>query len=255
MSWIRRKLWVLAVAVLAGRPVATRFTLGFLTPFPVQPWSRSGWSRNFNHKNEGRTPIMPPVRDGFPPPICEDAPSDAEVLRAMPRVPRGVPYIYETFRDDIVIVKNRVVDKIDPPRLFSAGRAGATAPLPLGVRGVLHRVGAVRLPVPDLREEAAGPGAVHRQGPPAPVRRPGPGDAAPNHTRPDPLLNKCGVRSSECGIEGRNTADCAGASGLQFRIPNSALRILMIPRCAFRCIILTIAMRDVSESPGVSECR
>ena len=33
----------------------------------------------------------------------------------MPRVPRGVPYIYETFRDDIVIVKNRLVDKIDPP--------------------------------------------------------------------------------------------------------------------------------------------
>ena len=74
--------------------------------------------QKFNHKNDGRTPIMPPIRDGFPPPICEDAPSDAEVLRAMPRVPRGVPYVYETFRDDIVIVKNRMVDKIDPPRFF-----------------------------------------------------------------------------------------------------------------------------------------
>ena len=29
-----------------------------------------------------------------------------------------MPYIYETFRDDIVIVKNRLVDKIDPPRFF-----------------------------------------------------------------------------------------------------------------------------------------
>jgi hypothetical protein len=36
----------------------------------------------------------------------------------MPRIPRGMPYGYETFRDDIVIVKNRLVDKIDPPRQF-----------------------------------------------------------------------------------------------------------------------------------------
>jgi hypothetical protein len=48
----------------------------------------------------------------------DGAPTDAEVLRAMPRVPRGIPYTYETFRDDIVIVKNRLVDKIDPPRYF-----------------------------------------------------------------------------------------------------------------------------------------
>ena len=30
----------------------------------------------------------------------------------------GVPYVYEEFWDDIVIVKNRVVDQIDPPRFF-----------------------------------------------------------------------------------------------------------------------------------------
>lgn len=118
MSWIRRKLWVLAVGVLAGASGCNPFTLGFLTPVPVQPWVAERMEQKLNHKNDGRTPIMPPVRDGFPPPICEDAPSDQEVLRAMPRVPRGVPYIYETFRDDIVIVKNRLVDKIDPPRFF-----------------------------------------------------------------------------------------------------------------------------------------
>ena len=119
MSWIRRKLWLLA---LAGLPAASTgcnpLTLGFLTPIPVQPWTAERLEQKLNHKNDSRVPIMPPIRDGFPPPICEDAPSDAEVLRAIPRVPRGVPYIYEQFRDDIVIVKNRLVDKIDPPRFF-----------------------------------------------------------------------------------------------------------------------------------------
>ena len=61
---------------------------------------------------------MPPIRDGYPPPICEDPPSDAEVMRTMPRVARGVPYIYEEHRDDIRIVYERLVDRIDPPRFY-----------------------------------------------------------------------------------------------------------------------------------------
>jgi hypothetical protein len=119
MSWIRRKLWLFALVLLpAGSVGCNPFTLGLLTPIPVPPWTAERMENKYAHRNDGRTPIMPPIADGVPPPICEDAPSDAEVLRAMPRVPRGVPYIYETFRDDIVIVKNRLVDKIDPPRFF-----------------------------------------------------------------------------------------------------------------------------------------
>ncbi len=117
MSWIRRKLWLVALVLLPAVG-CNPLTLGFLSPIPVPPWTAERLEQKLNHKNDGRVPIMPPIRDGFPPPICEDAPGDAEVLRAMPRVPRGVPYVYETFRDDIVIVKNRLVDKIDPPRFF-----------------------------------------------------------------------------------------------------------------------------------------
>ncbi|HSQ57740.1 MAG TPA: hypothetical protein VLM40_18605 [Gemmata sp.] len=118
MSRIRRLL-LLAAAVL---PVASLgcnpLTMGFLTPIPIQPWVPERLDQKKNHKNDGRVPIMPPIRDGYPPPICEDPPSDGEVLRAMPRVHRGIPYVYEEFRDDVVIVKNRLVDKIDPPRFF-----------------------------------------------------------------------------------------------------------------------------------------
>ena len=119
MSWIRRRLWLLAAAVLpAATGCANLLSMGFLTPVPIQPWVTERMEDKWAHKNDGRAPIMPPIRDGYPPPICEDPPSDQEVLRALGRPPRGVPYVWETFRDDIVIVKNRLVDKIDPPRFF-----------------------------------------------------------------------------------------------------------------------------------------
>jgi hypothetical protein len=90
--------------------------LGVMTP--TQPWVTERMEDKYAHKNDYRTPIMPPIRDGFPAPICEDPPSEQEVLRAMPRVTRGVPYVFEEFRDDIQIVSERLVDKIDPPRFF-----------------------------------------------------------------------------------------------------------------------------------------
>jgi hypothetical protein len=40
------------------------------------------------------------------------------ILRAMPHVCRGMPYVYEEFRDDIQIVSERIVDRIDPCRFY-----------------------------------------------------------------------------------------------------------------------------------------
>ncbi len=120
MSRFRPRLCLLlAIAVAPAFSTGCHpFGMGMFTPIPVPPWTAERMDDKYNHKNDGRAPIMPPIRDGYPPPICEDPPSDQEVLRAMPRVARGIPYVYEQFRDDVVIVKNRLVDKIDPPRFF-----------------------------------------------------------------------------------------------------------------------------------------
>lgn len=114
-----RKL--ILMAVIAVVPLSTGCTfLGpamfFLTP--TQPWVAERMEEKYQHTNDHRTPVMPPIRDGYPAPLCEDPPSDREVLRLMPRVKRGIPFVYEEFRDDVQIVKNRLVDKIDPPRFF-----------------------------------------------------------------------------------------------------------------------------------------
>lgn len=94
------------------------FSMGLFTPIPMPPWVTERMEEKYCHKNDFRTPIMPPILEGTDPPLCEDPPDDARVLRAMPRVARGVWYFYEEFRDDIQIVKELIVDKVDPPRFY-----------------------------------------------------------------------------------------------------------------------------------------
>jgi hypothetical protein len=45
-------------------------------------------------------------------------PSEAEVLRALPRLPPGIPYAYEVSRQDVQVVTERQAVKADPPRFF-----------------------------------------------------------------------------------------------------------------------------------------
>lgn len=115
-----RTLLYLAGAILASLGLSGCYPLGmgFFTPIPVFPWVTERMEEKYVHKNDHRTTILPPIREGYPPPMCEDPPDDAMVLRAMPRVARGVPYFYEEFRDNIQIVTERLVDRIDPCRFF-----------------------------------------------------------------------------------------------------------------------------------------
>jgi hypothetical protein len=108
-----------AVLVPLGSGGCIHFwSMGPFTPMPVPPWVTERMEEKYCDKNDYRTTIMPPIREGFPVPLCEDPPDEAMILRAMPHVTRGVPYVYEEFRDDIQIVTERLVDQIDPPRFF-----------------------------------------------------------------------------------------------------------------------------------------
>ena len=93
------------------------FGMGLGTPIPMQPWVGDWIEDRLNHKNDNRVAILPPIPPGHRP-YCEDPPDQAEILRAMPRVTRGVPYIYEEFRDDIEFTVEKLVDRVDPIRIY-----------------------------------------------------------------------------------------------------------------------------------------
>jgi len=115
-----RTLVLIAAAVVAPMGLSGCFPLsmGIFTPIPVPPWVTENMEEKYSYPNDHRTPVLLPIREGFPPPVCEDPPDEAQVLRFMPQIVRGVPYFYEEFRDEIQVVTERIVDKIDPPRFY-----------------------------------------------------------------------------------------------------------------------------------------
>lgn len=119
MRTFRRWLYLagilLAPATISG---CFPFSLGVGTPIPIQPWVADQIEDRLVYgRNDRKAPVLPPIPPGHQA-LCEDPPERAEVLRAMPRVTRGVPYVYEEFRDDIDITVEKLVDKVDPPRFF-----------------------------------------------------------------------------------------------------------------------------------------
>jgi hypothetical protein len=118
-----RKLLLLAalaapVALSGCFPSIYPLSMGIYTPVPVPPWVTERMEERYCYKNDFRTPVLPPIIPGQPPPLCDDPPDEARILRALPKVVRGVPYFYEEFRDNIQTVTELVKDVIDPPRFF-----------------------------------------------------------------------------------------------------------------------------------------
>lgn len=120
MKRLRTWLTLAGVTLLCGSTTGcfNPFAMGIGTPLPMQPWVADRINeRMCEGKNDHRAPVLPPIPPGHRP-LCEDPPEMAEILRAMPRVARGVPYIYEEFRDDIEVTVEKIADHVDPPRFY-----------------------------------------------------------------------------------------------------------------------------------------
>jgi hypothetical protein len=112
-----------AYLLLAGAMLApwasgcNPFSMGVFTPIPVPPWVSDVIEAKLQNNSDYNTVVLGPIPPGYRP-LCEDPPDRSTILRAMPPVVRGVPYVLEEFRDDVDFSVERLVDEIDPPRFF-----------------------------------------------------------------------------------------------------------------------------------------
>jgi hypothetical protein len=117
MTRLRRWLLLAAVMGCLTGSGCNPFGMGIATPIPVQPWMGDLAESRMQNWQDNFTNILGPIPPGFRP-LCEDVPDKALILRTLPPVVRGIPYVWEEFRDDVDFSVERLVDQIDPPRFF-----------------------------------------------------------------------------------------------------------------------------------------
>ena len=116
-------LFVATAAVLStGCFQATGPSLGILSvPIPVSPyWQKNQEDKFHIHERYARVPILGPLTAGGPA-VALDPPSDDEVWWALERansVQGGFPFLNEVQRNNVTIIKEKIADYIDPPRVI-----------------------------------------------------------------------------------------------------------------------------------------
>ena len=117
--------WLLLAATSAvsstGCFTAQGPSLGILSiPIPVAPYYQQIKEDKFwNHERYDRAPILGPLTSGGPA-VALDPPSDDEVMRSFEKakpVQGGMPMLHEVQRNNVRIVKEKIADYVDPPRV------------------------------------------------------------------------------------------------------------------------------------------
>lgn len=97
-------------------------SLGVLAvPLPVSPlWQKHYEDRFWEDERYNSVPILGPLTPGGPT-TAMDEPSDDEVMRLFERshvVQGGLPFLHERQINDVRIIKEKIADYIDPPRVI-----------------------------------------------------------------------------------------------------------------------------------------
>lgn len=89
-------------------------------PIPISPYFQKKKEDEFwNHERYEKVPILGPIVPGAPTEAL-DPPSDDEVMRAWERanpIQGGLPFLHEYQRNNVRIVKDKIADYVDPPRV------------------------------------------------------------------------------------------------------------------------------------------
>jgi len=90
-------------------------------PIPVSPLlSKKKEDAYWQQERYNRVPILGPIQPGGTI-AALDPPSDDEVMRALEKarpVQGGIPFLHEHSRNNVRIVKEKIADYIDPPRVY-----------------------------------------------------------------------------------------------------------------------------------------
>ena len=129
--WVRGLLAVAFLAFVALNSVGC--TLGAISYVArdISPLHVTGWSiawpifasqsqrleEDIKREERDRVPILDPIPTEFAPAACLDPPSEEEVWNKVPKFKHGAPIFYETQRNNVRILIEKIGEKIDPAKV------------------------------------------------------------------------------------------------------------------------------------------
>lgn len=104
-----------------GLPTLGPSLAPFSVPVPISPYlQKKKEDEYWQHERYDRVPILGPLTSGADI-VALDPPSDDEVMRALEKaqpVQGGIPLLHEHNRNNVRIVKEKIADYVDPPRVY-----------------------------------------------------------------------------------------------------------------------------------------
>ena len=93
-------------------------TTGWSFAFPILPSQQQRLENDMKREERNRVPILDPVAGEFAPPPCLDPPSEEEVWEKVPKFKNGCPPFYETQRNNVRFLIEKIGDKVDPCKIY-----------------------------------------------------------------------------------------------------------------------------------------
>jgi len=100
------------------RNISPLHPTGWSFAFPILPSQQQRLEADMAREDAIKVPILDPIPGEFAPASCLDPPSEAEVWEKVPKFKNGSPVFYETQRNNVRILIEKIGEKVDPCKVY-----------------------------------------------------------------------------------------------------------------------------------------
>jgi len=104
--------------VYVFRNISPLHPTGWSFVWPILPSQQQRLERDMEREERERVPILDPIPGEFAPGTCLDPPSEREVWEKVTKFKNGSPPFYETQRNNVRFLIEKIGDKVDPVKVY-----------------------------------------------------------------------------------------------------------------------------------------
>lgn len=99
------------------RNISPLHPTGWSFAWPILPSQSQRLEEDMKREERDRVPILDPIPESGPG-VCLDPPSEEEVWNKVPKFKNGSPVFYETQRNNVRILIEKIGEKVDPCKVY-----------------------------------------------------------------------------------------------------------------------------------------